>query len=210
MDRRTTWLLGILVAAAGLWLYSRTKSGRAASAAAADATGGAIGSASSALGSLSLSSIDWANITGGISDAMSNITDSIGLTQPRGIRNNNPGNIRYIADPAQAWNGQVGNDGGYGIYDTAAHGVRALGHQLMDYANRGLTSVAAIITTWAPAADSNNTAAYIADVSQQLGVNPTDQLDVANTLPQLTAAIIQHENGQQPYSTTDIADWVYS
>lgn len=127
---------------------------------------------------------------------------------PRGIRNNNPLNLRYIADPARAYNGQVGNDGGYGIYDTPADGVRAASHQLQeDYAN-GDGTLAGLITTWAPPVE-NNTPAYIADVAQRTGLDPLAALDLMPNLPQIVAAMIWHEDGEQPYNMADITAWVY-
>jgi hypothetical protein len=40
-------------------------------------------------------------------------------------------------------------------------GLRALSRQLVLYDGRGINSVEKIISTWAPASDNNNTAAYI-------------------------------------------------
>lgn len=129
------------------------------------------------------------------------------IAMSRGYRNNNPGNIRYIADPARAWNGQVGNDAGYGIYDTPANGTRALGRQLLKYASRGLVTVRGIISTWAPANDNNNVAAYVTDVSRSLGVAADDVLNVRGVLPELARAIAKHENG---YVAPDYDwQWVY-
>lgn len=120
------------------------------------------------------------------------------LVSKRGYRNNNPGNIRYLS--SNAWNGQVGNDGGYGVYDSPQNGTRALGHQLRKY---GLDTVAGIITKWAPAEDNNNTAAYIRDVSTELGVGAYDSIDVESYLAQLARAIAKHENGY----VDDSYDW---
>ena len=128
--------------------------------------------------------------------------------EPRGIRNNNPLNLRYISDPARAWNGQVGNDAGYGIYSTPALGVRAASKQLQeDFAN-GDQTLGQLITTWAPPSE-NDTPAYIAAVAPQTGIDPNAQLDLYGNLPAIVAAIIQHENGEQPYLMTDLSNWVY-
>ncbi len=126
---------------------------------------------------------------------------------PRGLRNNNPGNIRFIAK--NPWRGQVGNDGGYGVYATMGEGVRALGKQLEAYASRGLVTVRSIISTWAPASE-NNTAAYVAAVARAMNVDADDVLDVTSYLPRLAVAIIKHENGVQPLSFDDIRKWVHS
>jgi hypothetical protein len=123
----------------------------------------------------------------------------------RGYRNNNPGNIRHIE--RNAWNGQVGNDGGFGVYSSPQLGTRALGKQLLAYANRGLVTVREIISTWAPS-NENNTRAYIASVSGALGVDPDAQLEVARRLPELARAIAKHENGYVA-SEYDFNSWVY-
>lgn len=130
-------------------------------------------------------------------------------TLPRGIRNKNPGNIRYISPPAVPWNGQVANDGtGYGVYDHERNGIRAIGKQLLKYRDRGLRTVRSILTTWAPKTE-NDTDSYVSHVARLLGVGPDETIDVYRRLPALTEAIIRHENGRQPYSVDDIAKWVY-
>lgn len=143
--------------------------------------------------------------------AASEVVEAIltaGGALPRGIRNNNPGNIEYIADPQKAWRGQVGTDGRFGVYDTPANGVRAIGRQLLRYAERGIVTVSGIIGTWAPSHE-NNTSAYAAAVARALGVNVAQPLDVHTRLPELAAAIIRHENGQNPYSERELRAWVY-
>jgi hypothetical protein len=122
----------------------------------------------------------------------------------RGYRNNNPGNMRFIA--ASPFNGQVGNDAGFGIYDTAANGTRALGKQLQAYERRGLNTVREIISTWSPPAE-NDTAAYVADVAGQLGVDADQVINVTAELAVLAEAIARHENGyvDSAYDWT----WVY-
>ena len=125
-----------------------------------------------------------------------------------GIRDNNPGNLRYIANPARAWNGQVGDNQGFGVYSSAELGVRAMSHQLQEDFSNGDTTLADLITTWAPPSE-NNTPAYIAAVAGQTGIDPNAQLDLYANLPAIVAAIIQHENGEQPYLMTDLSNWVY-
>lgn len=122
----------------------------------------------------------------------------------RGIRNNNPGNIMW--SPANDWVGQVGHDGGdYAVFDSPEHGIRAMAVLLRNYAQRhGLRTITGIISTWAPEAGGNDTAAYIADVAQRMGVDPNAQLDINAVMPQLIQAIIWHENGQQPYTVATI------
>jgi hypothetical protein len=126
-----------------------------------------------------------------------------------GFAINNPGNIRYIAPP-HAWQGQIANHNGYGQYDTLQNGVRAIGKQLsVDY-NRGNNTIAKLISVWAPAADDNNTQAYIADVSQKVGIDPNADFTFQDALPDLAAAIIFHENGYNSIDESDLLAYLNS
>lgn len=134
------------------------------------------------------------------------IAPSKSTSGTRGIRNNNPGNIVYM--PVNPWKGQIGTDGRFGVYDTPANGVRAIGKQLMVYRRKyGLSTVRDLIARWAPPVE-NNTASYISSVARRLGVDADQNIDVAAMLGQLAAAIILHENGRIPYTQSDINTWV--
>ncbi|EPK4124038.1 MULTISPECIES: hypothetical protein [Klebsiella pneumoniae complex] len=117
----------------------------------------------------------------------------------RGLRNNNPGNIEAGSN---SWDGQAGSDGRFAKFVTPEHGIRALGKNLLSYQRQGYDTVSEIVNRWAPASDGNNTEAYITALCKKLNVTPNDQLNMSdiNTLRQLCAGIIQHENGKQPYS----------
>lgn len=127
---------------------------------------------------------------------------------PRGIRNNNPGNIDWIEDPAKRWNGMIGRDGRFGVFDHMSRGVRALGHELDLDGRRGIRTVEGLISSWAPPKE-NDTAAYIAAVASELKVKADQVIDVRSYLPRLAASIIKHENGSNPLSLDDITRWVY-
>lgn len=126
----------------------------------------------------------------------------------RGIRNNNPGNLEY--SKTNPWIGQTGDDGRFAKFETPEHGIRALGRNLLSYQRQGIDTVSDIINRWAPPSDNNNTDAYIKAVCAQLGVTADQQLDASNpdTLKALCAAIIQHENGSQPYSDQQLSTGV--
>lgn len=120
----------------------------------------------------------------------------------RGIRNNNPGNI--VAADNNPWQGQTGSDGRFAVFSDPRYGIRALAKTLQTYRARyGLTTVAGIITRWAPPAE-NNTRAYIASVCQDTGKGANEPLSLGD-YPALIAAIIKHENGVQPYPADLIA-----
>ena len=122
----------------------------------------------------------------------------VNLYKPRGIRNNNPGNIE---DNGTAWRGRMGNDGRFVIFDKPENGIRALARTLKTYRNlHGLTTVRGIINRWAPPFE-NDTTAYVNHVAGALGVTPDTSLSEAETMD-IVPVIIRHENGQQPYSET--------
>jgi hypothetical protein len=126
---------------------------------------------------------------------------------PRGLADNNPGNLR--ATPGIDWLGQTGVDAhGFVLFDTPEHGLRALARTLIEYYFRhGLGTVRGIVARWAPPADGNDTAAYIDDVARRLGVDADAVLDLADPtlLARLVAAIVNHEQGEQPFPADTIA-----
>ena len=128
------------------------------------------------------------------------------VTKPRGIRNNNPGNIE---DTGTAWIGRTGNDGRYLTFDTPTNGIRALVIVLHSYFTRhGLNTVRGIISRWAPSTE-NDTTSYVNAVAKSLGVTPDAVLDFKLYVKPLTIAIIRHENGgQQPYSEAQLHDGI--
>lgn len=125
--------------------------------------------------------------------------------QPRGIRNNNPGNIRRSKDPWQGLSEKQGDEDFF-TFSEAKWGIRALARLLIAYQDRlGLNTVDAIISRYAPPIE-NHTSAYIAAVAAKLGKAPNERIDVHDhaTLKVLVTAIIQHENGMQPYTDAQI------
>lgn len=123
---------------------------------------------------------------------------------PRGIRNNNPGNLRKSGEK---WQGEVdGSDPAFKTFSTPAYGIRAIAKLLLNYEARyGLNTVSGLINRWAPP-NENDTSAYAKFVSSRVGVDPFATLSVVDHLPALVAAIIEQENGQQPYSPAQIAE----
>jgi hypothetical protein len=122
----------------------------------------------------------------------------------RGLINNNPGNIRPSKD--YKWNGATGEAGGFVEFASPEAGIRAMTLNLLSYNQQGINTVQGIISRWAPESDKNKTGAYINQVSQALGVKPTDQLNVqdANVMRQLVSSIIKVENGKNPYDARTI------
>ncbi len=119
---------------------------------------------------------------------------------PRGLRNNNPLNIRKSD---QLWIGQTGNDGAFCIFLTMAYGYRAAFRILKTYNTKyHVYSVREIIGRWAPPSDGNNTKGYIDRVCRMTGLRETDII-VADTIDaerqervkQLVMAMARVENG---------------
>lgn len=124
----------------------------------------------------------------------------------RGIRNNNPGNIKAGIN----WQGMVGDDGTFTIFADDTWGLRAMAVDLTNKINRdGLNTITQIITAYAPPSE-NDTASYISAVAGDSGFGADDTL-VADTptLSALIRAIVNHEEGdgpsQQFISDADIA-----
>ena len=113
----------------------------------------------------------------------------------RGIRNNNPGNIRVSKDQ---WEGMTGDDGAFVIFDSPESGVRALGKNLLSYGRQGYDSIEKIINRWAPT-NENDTQAYIDSVVAATGIPATQSLDLSDpdTLSSLAQAISFHETGSR-------------
>ncbi|MBC8953246.1 structural protein [Xenorhabdus sp. PB62.4] len=118
----------------------------------------------------------------------------------RGIRNHNPGNIRH----GDKWQGlrDIQTDKSFCQFVAPEYGIRAMLKILRNYERKyGLNTIRQIISRWAPP-NENNTEAYIAYVCKVVGVPSSIVIDVenVNTMSKLVKAIIQMENGQQPYS----------
>lgn len=121
-----------------------------------------------------------------------------GIKQSLGLRNNNPGNIRKTNIK---WNGAIGSNSGFVVFETPEDGIRALSRNLKVYqAKYKLNTVAGIISRWAPSSE-NPTQKYIQFVSKKMGKSPTEKINLADnkTLTDLVTAIIEYENAGNPY-----------
>lgn len=117
----------------------------------------------------------------------------------RGIRNNNPGNIKR----GSSWIGlrPVQEDATFAQFVAPEFGLRALAYLLKRYQTTyGLNTVRGIISRWS----STDQAPYISFVAKELGVSPDSILNVDARLPDLMRAIVEFENGTQPYPSATI------
>ena len=117
--------------------------------------------------------------------------------EPRGIRNNNPGNIRITKDK---WKGlrEVQEDKEFFQFITPKWGYRALIRTLQNYRKRhGCKTIADFIRRWAPPSE-NDTLSYIKIVCQKMGVPPVyvPNVDDKVTMCLFASAISYVENGR--------------
>lgn len=118
-------------------------------------------------------------------------------TWPRGIRSNNPGNLRGLP----TFKGASRARDGFLIFDTEVNGVRAAAMTLHTYYfGHGLRRVSDIISRWAPNQE-NPTEAYIEFVGNAMGMTHQQMyaddvhLDHAWQAVKMLTGIFHYENG---------------
>lgn len=117
-------------------------------------------------------------------------------TQPRGLRNNNPLNIRKNST---RWQGlrAVQADPAFFQFETMAHGYRAAFKTLDTYRSKhGCRYLDDFISRWAPPSE-NDTRAYIQVVAQRAGLSDVSTIDTHNErqMCAIVAAMSFIENG---------------
>ncbi|MEG1903693.1 MAG: structural protein P5 [Bacteroidales bacterium] len=126
----------------------------------------------------------------------------------RGLRNNNPGNLRLSKDK---WQGlrAVQTDKEFFQFETMAHGYRALIRTLQNYRKlHKCQTIADFISRYAPKIE-NNTAGYIQRVCREMQVPTTYVPDVNDkaTMCNFAAAISQVENGVSAVMADIYSGW---
>ncbi len=125
----------------------------------------------------------------------------------RGIRNNNPGNIRHGSSQWQGMSAEQ-TDPNFVQFDDPIYGIRALAKLLQNYQRiYKLYTIREIINRWAPPSE-NITGAYVDNVARLVGVAPDIQININEHISPMVKAIITHENGEQPYSGKQIAQGI--
>lgn len=130
------------------------------------------------------------------------------MSLPRGLRNNNPGNIRLSST---VWKGEMrpSQDKEFCQFQTMAYGYRALIRLLQNYRKlHGCKTVADFITRWAPSCE-NNTTGYITRVCREMQVPSSYVPNVEDkaTMCAFAAAISLVENGISAVMTDVEAGW---
>lgn len=128
---------------------------------------------------------------------------------PRGLRNNNPGNIRQNSDN---FLGEIkpSADSAFKQFESIEYGYRAMFVTLNTYQKRyGLSTIRAMISRWAPAKDNNDTEAYIRAVSSESGVPENSRITSTNkdVMVPIVAAMSRVENGVEANITEVQRGW---
>lgn len=114
----------------------------------------------------------------------------------RGVRNNNPLNIRKSLDN---WRGKIGDDGEFVKFDTMNNGLRAAFRNLKTYFTKHkINTVGGIVNRWAPPVE-NDTAAYINFVTLKTGYGINQKLNFDfKTIAPIVKAMSQMESNYIP------------
>lgn len=117
---------------------------------------------------------------------------------PRGVRNNNPLNIRYVAK--NKWEGRVihKSDPDFEEFKSMKFGYRAafiLLHRYMSLYN--LHTILDIVSRWAPQGDGNDTFSYANIVSQKTGIPIQQEVTFTDwrAMVRIVRAMAEVENG---------------
>lgn len=118
--------------------------------------------------------------------------------QERGLRNNNPGNIRRN-DRDKPFIGEIrpSQDCLFRQFKDISYGYRAMFYLLRKYKKNKFNTIEAMIYRWAPPNDNNDTNTYIDFVCHKSGMDRYQPVDVydKNTMCKIVAAMSQMENG---------------
>lgn len=130
---------------------------------------------------------------------------------PKGMRNNNPGNIRISSNP---WQGKiplsVNTDGAFEQFEAYVWGIRAMIKNLLSYQKKGWNTLRGIIEHWAPGSDGNDTNAYLNYVVQKTGLPPDAVLTFNQpTVRAIVIAMTHVENGRDAV-TVDQFNYAWS
>ena len=113
--------------------------------------------------------------------------------QPLNIRNNNPGNLRFVGQE-----GATQGEGGFARFETPQAGLDAMRAQIeLDTQTRGM-NLTQFLNKYAPTSE-NKTSNYIDYVARKTGLDPTAPVPTS-AIPQLQLAMIEMEGGPRSVS----------
>lgn len=119
------------------------------------------------------------------------------VSTTRGIRNNNPGNIKYGAFARSL--GATGQDsGGFAIFPDAQSGLNAIAANLRSYGRKGFNTPSSIAHRWS----TTDQDAYTARLASMFGGDASKSLNMDDpaVINALRNGIILQENGSNPYA----------
>ena len=117
----------------------------------------------------------------------------------RGIRNNNPLNIRHGKSQWQGMH-EKQTDKQFVQFKERVYGYRAAFVLLKNYIGKGKDTIGKIIAKWAPSSDGNNTQNYINYVSSTTGINAShalrwedkdDLVEIVRSMAHMESGIIE-------------------
>ena len=119
------------------------------------------------------------------------------MADSRGMRNNNPLNIRR--ERRNRWQGMAATqtDRRFVQFSSLRMGYSAAFVLLRNYMDKGVNTIGRIIRRWAPAADNNDTLGYIDSVSRMAGTEADEPLRFADEqrMVDMVCAMAQMETG---------------
>ena len=117
--------------------------------------------------------------------------------EPRGIRNNNPLNIRR--NPANKWLGlrPVQADPSFCQFVSMEYGLRAAIKLMRNYIRNGANTPRLIITRWAPPGE-NQTDSYVQHACQRAGLDPDKPVSCWDDLRKLIKTMAWIESRYEP------------
>lgn len=126
----------------------------------------------------------------------------------RGLRNNNPGNIRLSKTQ---WQGErvPSTDAAFKQFVSIAWGYRAMLKLLQNYKTlHGCGTLRAMIARWAPPSE-NDTDAYLRTVCRETGFDPDAEINVQDrwVMCKIAAAMSLVENGVKADMNDVLVGW---
>ncbi len=124
----------------------------------------------------------------------------------RGLKNNNPGNIR---NSAMKHHGEISTDAAFKQLKNMVYGYRAMFMLLYTYQKRHrLNTLREMIARYAPPVE-NHTDKYVETVSAWAGVNPDSNITAIcrEVMVPVVAAMSRVENGVQAVAADVNAGW---
>ena len=127
----------------------------------------------------------------------------------RGIRNNNPGNVRKGTD----WNGldPSGTDADFCVFVSPQYGIRVIAKLLFAYQDfHDLNTIHGLIDRWAPPSE-NDTGAYAQFIADHAACGLNDPLNL-HAMPEvlhgIVVGIIAYENGGYAYPDSVVSSGI--